>query len=322
METKLNIAEILKDKPKETKLYADAFGELSIEDIFVENELGINLSTKDGDDLYFYNDGKYNVHGEPILAPSKEMRDWSKFTWKRGDVLVSNNKSTHIVFKEFQDDTYKTFIGNYYFENSHYSFLEKTYETKDFCKEIDSEAKTYINFLEKITSGKLNLETLKIEKPQPKFKDGDIVCYNSLDGDKCIGIVKEIKNDAIVFHVDYNLGVDNMDFGVSVLKEYFEFYKSNDLDDEIALNKALHIRNKAWDAEKKEIVELKHKIEFKSFDKVMARNTEHSTWYADLFSHIDENHRYACVGATWNFCIPYNNKTAKLIGTTNTVEEN
>ena len=29
MEAKLNIAEILKDKPKGTKLYTDAFGELS-----------------------------------------------------------------------------------------------------------------------------------------------------------------------------------------------------------------------------------------------------------------------------------------------------
>lgn len=34
METKINIAEILKDKPKRTKLYTDTFGELSIEDIY------------------------------------------------------------------------------------------------------------------------------------------------------------------------------------------------------------------------------------------------------------------------------------------------
>lgn len=52
METKLNIAEILKDKPKGTKLYTDAFGELSIEDIFAEDELGINLSTKDGAETF------------------------------------------------------------------------------------------------------------------------------------------------------------------------------------------------------------------------------------------------------------------------------
>lgn len=87
MEERINIVEILKNKPKGTKLYADAFGELSIEDIYAEckDELGITLSSKDGDELLFYNDGKYSIYGEPILVPSKEMRDWEKFAWKRGD---------------------------------------------------------------------------------------------------------------------------------------------------------------------------------------------------------------------------------------------
>lgn len=55
MEENINIAEILKNKPKGTKLYADAFGELSIEDIYAEgkDELGITLSSKDGDELLF-----------------------------------------------------------------------------------------------------------------------------------------------------------------------------------------------------------------------------------------------------------------------------
>lgn len=81
MEEKINIAEILKNKPMGTKLYADAFGELSIEDIYAEDkdELGITLSSKDGDELLFYNNGKYNIYGEPILVPSKSMHDWSKF---------------------------------------------------------------------------------------------------------------------------------------------------------------------------------------------------------------------------------------------------
>lgn len=47
MEKKLNIAEILKDKPQETKLYTDAFGELSIEDISTEDEQGITLLDED-----------------------------------------------------------------------------------------------------------------------------------------------------------------------------------------------------------------------------------------------------------------------------------
>lgn len=297
METKLNIVEILKDKPKGTKLYSPLFGDVYFSDINNSTTYVLhNNSTAS-----FYKDARYFKfeEAEPLLFPSKEMRDWSKFAWKKGDVLVNNDTSTHIIFKEFQDDTYKTFIGNYYFENSHYSFLEKIYETKDFCKEIDSEAKTYINFLEKITGGKLNLETLKIEKPQPKFKDGDIVCYNSLDGDKCIGIVKEIKNDAIVFHVDYNLGVDNMDFGVSVLKEYFEFYKSNDLDDEIALNKALHIRNKAWDAEKKEIVDLEPDYKFKPFDKVVVYCKIQNEWLCDIFSHYGKKRQLCRIGKSF-----------------------
>ena len=83
MEERINIAEILKNKPKGTKLYADAFGELSIEDIYTENtedkdELGITLSSEDEDELLFYNDGKYNRYGEPILVPSKSMHDWRK----------------------------------------------------------------------------------------------------------------------------------------------------------------------------------------------------------------------------------------------------
>lgn len=88
MEKEINIAEILKDKPKGTKLYADAFGALSIEEICAEDEdFGITLLDNYGDELYFYNNGKYSVHGETILVPSKEMRDWHKFTWKKGDVL-------------------------------------------------------------------------------------------------------------------------------------------------------------------------------------------------------------------------------------------
>lgn len=84
---------------------------------------------------------------------------------------------------------------------------------------------------------------------------------------------------------------------------------------------ALKKEGKRWDSEKKQIVDLKSNVELKPFDKVVVRDTEYSTWCADLFSHIDEDYRYACVGATWSFCIPYNEETAKLIGTTNNVED-
>ena len=51
MEENINIADILKDKPQGTKLYADAFGEVTIVDICTEDELGVTLLEKDGDKL-------------------------------------------------------------------------------------------------------------------------------------------------------------------------------------------------------------------------------------------------------------------------------
>lgn len=84
---------------------------------------------------------------------------------------------------------------------------------------------------------------------------------------------------------------------------------------------ALAKEGKHWDAEKEMIVDLKPKVEFKPFDKVVVRDKEDLVWFADLFSHIDkENNRFACVGNFWNVCLPYNEETAKLIGTTNNVE--
>ena len=47
MEENINIADILKDKPKGTKLYADAFGELSMVDICTEDEVCVSLLEKD-----------------------------------------------------------------------------------------------------------------------------------------------------------------------------------------------------------------------------------------------------------------------------------
>lgn len=184
MEKEINIAKILKDKPKGTKLYADAFGELSIEEICPEDELGITLSSKDGDELIFYNDGKYNVHGEPILVPSKEMRDWRKFAWKRGDVLVGCAKT--IIFDGFTDDTYTLFKGKYCLQEDHYSDTttyigeDKGLLTKSFHIPEQCTAQAYIKVIEKRLGGKLNPETLEIEPVKSKhvFKPLEYVLSN------------------------------------------------------------------------------------------------------------------------------------------------
>lgn len=197
METKINIAEILKNKPKGTKLYADAFGELSIEDIYTEDtedkdELGITLSGKDGDELLFYNDGKYNTHGEPILVPSKSMRDWRKFAWKRGDVLV-NSRGLKILFDRWANDNYTSFYAKTI------NLVEDAFlDTNLHTLASEKEAKFFIKCIEEKLGGKLNLETLEIEK-QLEFKDGDIVVYG-----KSVAICRKIYKHTFCFYVSLN----------------------------------------------------------------------------------------------------------------------
>lgn len=78
MKTQINIAEILKDCPKGTKLYSPAFGELYL----THGDYKKDIHTIDmfGDIWNFYTDGRYSdASDECMLFPSKDQRDWSKF---------------------------------------------------------------------------------------------------------------------------------------------------------------------------------------------------------------------------------------------------
>ena len=339
MKIKLNIAEILNYKPRGTKLYTDAFGELRIEDICTEDELGITLSSKDDNELLFYNDGKYNRYGEPILFPSKEMHDWSKFTWKKGDVLVSKGRRTlHVIFEGFNDDTYTTFKGKHficdysnkencddeeYYNDYHKKVKERTIE---FEKDNVNNAQTYINIIEKRLGGKLNLETLEIEK-QPKFKDGDIVSAVFTDGDEMVCVFKEkIEQDYMGYCGFFSKGKHKgdviMDLGDDCICNDSPICKEIRLateEEKQQLFSALEKEGKRWDSDKKSIVDLKPKVELKPFDKVLVRDSKSDYWRATLFSHINENGCYYCVWAGWTYCIPYEGNE-HLLGTNKDVE--
>ena len=65
-------------------------------------------------------------------------------------------------------------------------------------------------------------------------------------------------------------------------------------------------------------MDLKPKCEFKPFDKVLGRNEKDDVWEAELFSHYREESQYPfhCIGFCRKYCIPYNEDTAHLLGTT------
>ena len=182
METEINIKEILKDKPNGTKLYADAFGELSFERIEDNENDGIYTKSRTFNSLSFYSNGKYTKYGEPILVPSKKMTDWNKFAWKKGDVLVSNDGKTNVIFNKWEDDTYVSFYGRHYLntENEDKDVYYKIFvcTTEMYSIANKDVTKDYISSIEEKFGGKFNLKTLEIDeidKIELEFKDGDII---------------------------------------------------------------------------------------------------------------------------------------------------
>lgn len=59
------------------------------------------------------------------------------------------------------------------------------------------------------------------------------------------------------------------------------------------------------------------------FDKVLVRDINTYTWGCSLFSHIikRESFPYKCIGSSYTYCVPYNEDTKHLIGTTKEAPE-
>lgn len=66
---------------------------------------------------------------------------------------------------------------------------------------------------------------------------------------------------------------------------------------------------------------IKQEYEFKPFDRVLVRDGNDGCWHADIFSHKNKDRgRYYCTGYEWRQCIPYNDQTKHLLGTTDNWE--
>lgn len=78
----MNIAEILKECPKGTKLYSPIYGELELVEVKDEQNFSIYCITKKRELDAFTRDGRiYSDYpdAECVLFPSKDQRDWNKF---------------------------------------------------------------------------------------------------------------------------------------------------------------------------------------------------------------------------------------------------
>lgn len=180
MKEKINIAKILKDKPRGTKLYSSACGKCKLEEVddksFKISFYNSKFGFMNGGEGYLDKNGKLYDDGECVVFPSKEMRDWNKFAWQKGDILVNENNA-HIIFEKFTDDTYTTFIGRHYLNKNYKNYVPGRYTcvTQHFHIEESNAAQIYIYNIEEKIGGKLDLKTLEIEKPKCEFKTFDKV---------------------------------------------------------------------------------------------------------------------------------------------------
>lgn len=283
----IDIYEILKDEEYGTELYTPKCGKVWHSGMANDKDSAKAIWTEDEDgrEHFFDKNGKIYKEGEILLFPSNKMRDWSKF-FKKGDVLVSNDSDSHIIFNGFSKNDYTTFEGKHWISVSkkrHVSCL-KMQNVQDYHIEDNKDsAQTYINAIEKFCGGKLNRETLEIEKPKkPAFEIGKLYVFNEDDEDGELTIIGKL--------IDKNESEDTLTFGDQYEIENQKFVTDQTFDLRISVNKELReatdgellMFQKArtlWKREKEE----REQPAFKVFDKVLVRLGKEFKWLPALF---------------------------------------
>lgn len=313
----IDIYEILKDLPKGTEFYTSLCGNVGLSYLATNKEAGEAIWTENKDGEYSFNkNGRWMEGGEVLIFPSKELRDWNKF-FKKGDVLVHRNGDIHVIFEGFKDNRLTRFKGKHYLWKERFEDYNKEVSemiTFTFRKASDDEAQTYINTLEKHFGGKLNLETLEIEKPAKlTFEIGKLYVFNDEDEDGELTIIGEL--------IDKNESEDTLRFGIQYEIETEKFVTDQTFDLRISVNKELReateneveLFNKHYDIWKN-WKEEKEQPSFKPFDKVLVRSGDKFNWYPALFVRDrgeNSEKRYIALpihigtAAEFSSCIPY-----------------
>lgn len=311
----IDIYEILKDEECGTELYTPICGRVWFSGMAKDKDSKSAIWTEreNGEERFFNKNGKISKEGEVLLFPSNEMRDWSKF-FKKGDVLVHRNGDAHIIFEGFTGDCYTRFKGKHYLWKEYFEdYSIEKYEmiTSLFNKVSDDEAQTYINTIENFFGGKLNRETLEIEKPAKlTFEIGKLYVFREEDEDGELTIIGEL--------IDKNESEDTLTFGNQYEIENEKFVTDQTFDLRISVNKELReateneveLFNKHYDIWKNG----KEQPAFKTFDKVLVSIGSGFKWRPALFirDHGENcTNRYNVLPlysgkpADFEHCIPY-----------------
>lgn len=309
----IDIYEILKGMPDGTPLYTPLCGNVEFTSVVADKNKSEAIWTENKNgELYFNKNGKWMEGGEVLLYPSKEMRDWSKF-FKKGDVLEFKDGSYQgtCIFDSYEDDLTKLrFVGKYTFTAGKISETPTSLRTVDWVKSDNPAG--YIKAIEHRLFGKLNLETLEIEKPA--FEIGKLYVFDEQDEDGNITVIGNL--------IGKNESKDVLTFGNQYEIETEKFVVNQAFDLNISLHKELRkatedetfLFNEAYaqwqEKEKKAMAQ----PDFKPFDKVLVRDGKEYEWLPAFFVRDrgeGTNYRYKVLplrkgnSSEYSCCIPF-----------------
>lgn len=170
-------------------------------------------------------------------------------------------------------------------------------------------------------------------------KEGNIIyCQNEYNTCKWLSIVEEVwtgeilgLSEHVVCYIDgendrieYNTYSDDIGFTRMATEEekqqLIEALKADDCEEsKKILKQFFNIEENENVTESKQDSECK----FQPFDKVLVRDGKQAKWNIEFFGYIvdDKDFKYRCLYDSYVHCIPYNEKTKHLLGTTDEWEE-
>lgn len=312
----IDIYEILQNEEYGTELYTPKCGRVWHSGMANDKDSAKAIWTEDeaGREHFFDKNGKIYKEGEILLFPSKEMRDWSKF-FKKGDVLIcyEGKKPYYTIFDCFESNTYRAFKGKFAYDTCEDKWYqnEGNLSTNTFHKLNREDSEIYVTKIEERFGGKLNRETLEIEKPAKlTFEVGKLYVFREEDEDGELTIIGEL--------IDKNESEDTLTFGNQYEIENEKFVTDQTFDLRISVNKELReateneveLFNKHYDIWKNG----KEQPAFKTFDKVLVRCGKGFKWLPAFFVRDrgeDFASRYNVLplhsgkAADFTQCIPY-----------------
>lgn len=149
------------------------------------------------------------------------------------------------------------------------------------------------------------------KKKQPEFKDGDILfTKTNMRHFPSVFILDTNRRNEMRSYVRFIIGRRHIDYGMPVYNLDTNRFRYATEEEKQRLFSALAKENKAWDAEKKQIVDLKQKVaELKPFDKVLVKDSPYGSWEPALFwkkEDAKDLHPYKIIGGKrYRYCEPY-----------------